>query len=272
MGNLITSEFKYPIKLNTHVDGNKPLIVIYETDTSHAHLHKLVYTIEKNGFDYIILGSGDMWEWFGTKINVCHEFYKMLDPERIIIQLDARDTLVNQDYKQFIKIVKYYDNVLNNQLIASVTGRGWIPNYPPGSYFNGTERNKRATKYEPKSSMDTIEKWKKVFHDKYPVPVNKLNAGMILGRVKNFIKLYDIMKINNDENDQIVMYDVFYYYPELFKLDIENVFFLNILHYNQHDCNYTDAITSKDGIKSIFVQTPGQNWKCYNKLFDSMTN
>lgn len=276
MGNISPSEFKGgTIKEYHDLNSIEPLIVIYETDKDNDNLHKLIYTINKYGYNYSVIGLGDKWISFGTKIKRCHEYYLKLNPNRIIIQLDARDVLVNQSYEYLIKLLDYYSELLTTKLIASVTVRGTIPTEPPGTYIdkNTLERKKLTSESSKYYTKDSIIKWQKVFRDQNNRITNKLNAGMILGRVSNFIQLFKLMNIDETEDDQQIMYEVFNVYPELFYLDVNFVFFKNILDYNMYDCNFIKGkITSYNNIKSVFVQTPGKNWECYNKLFNGILN
>lgn len=101
---------------------NKVHVVIYETDINDVHLKKLELMLKKHGYDYKVLGQGVQWQGFGTKILGFNEYYKSLltsgrdFSETVILQIDARDVLVNEGPEEFLeKYNKYY----NGQLVLS---------------------------------------------------------------------------------------------------------------------------------------------------------
>lgn len=251
--------YDYKLKQPIH-NSNEPLVVIYETDPTNQNFHKLIYTLEKNNFNYSIIGHGDEWKHFGTKIVGYRKYYKTLDPNQIVIQLDARDVLVNQNYDYFIRLISYFSRILEDKIIVSAEKEmsAYMKLGPPGTYIN---KQLLRTKRIKMGSMDSINrsKWIKEF-DKITIgPNNHVNTGMMIGRVKNFLTIYEIMNISADEiSDQTVLSELYLLRPELFYLDTKSIILKNL--------GKTDK-TNKNNINAVFIQTPGKNWSIYNKLF-----
>lgn len=273
MGNNNTIPFNYNIKeYNDNGSFKTPLVVIFESDINHPNVQKLVYTLEKNGFEYSVIGNGTRWQHNGTKIVGYHEYYKTLNPERIVIQLDSRDVLVCQDYEYFNKLLKYYTEILDTKLIISAEF-GLSPvtsKFPPGSFVNNQlVRTKRTDDYS--MEYHHAYKWISKFNKKSTDHDNRINSGMIIGRVKNFINLYQIMDMTpSEKSDQTVMSDIYFKRPELFYIDTKLVFFTNVFAHTLI-CNVNKGkYITQLGTKPVFIQMPDKNWGCYNKLFNEL--
>jgi hypothetical protein len=258
---------------NTESFGNinsTPLIVIYETDTNNENLQKLKYMLTKNGYEYIILGQGDKWKGFGTKILACLKFYKTLNPERIVVQLDARDVLVNQPFDYFMKLISGYKDILDKKLIISTEPDVLILPafaFPPGSFIDRNLNRIRST-YDETLQLHHQYKWNNEFDRINKNKFNKVNAGMIFGKVKNFINVYEIIKITEKEDDQILLSELYFIKPELIHLDMNNVFFTNVCFY-QNCVIEGDIYKNKEtNTEPVFIQTPGKNWLCYERLYE----
>ena len=101
-----------------------------------------------------------------------------------------------------------------------------------------------------------------------------------MGTVKNIKKMYDLLNINNLEDDQILISEIFYLYPEMFYLDYHRSFFSNSHVWDtfnkktkKKDTGCPYVIKNKKKIKDTnsntypyFIHTPGKHWNCYNTV------
>jgi hypothetical protein len=260
---------------NTESFGNvnsNPLVVIYETDTNNENLKKMLHLLSNNKYEYVLLGQGNKWQGFGTKILSCLEYYKTLNLERIVIQLDARDVLVNQNYDYFIKLIDKHKNIINNKLIISAEKDVIIPPafaFPPGSFLDHNLKRLRST-YDETLQIHHQYKWNNEFNRLSNKKINKLNAGMMLGKIKNFIKVFSMLQINPKEDDQILLSELYFIKPELIHLDSDGVFFTNIAFYQNCTINGEIYHNPETNSYPVFIQTPGKNWLCYDRIFDNL--
>lgn len=251
---------------------NKPLVVIYETDHHNENLQKLKFLLTKNNFKYVILGQGEKWKGFGTKILSCLRYYRNLNKEQIVIQLDARDVIVNGSYEYLLKLINKYKEIVDSKLIISTEKDVLIMPafaFPPGSFIDKNLNRIRST-YDETLQIHHQYKWNNEFDKMNKTNLNKLNAGMIMGKVKNFIKVYEILKINEKEDDQILLSELYFIRSDLIHLDLKNDFFSNICFYQ--DCSIDgDKYRNKEtDTEPVFIQTPGKNWLCYDKIFEKI--
>jgi hypothetical protein len=238
--------------------------------------------LTKNGFEYVILGQGDEWYGFGTKIIKCLEYYKKLGPERIIIQLDARDVLVNQNYAYFSELLRNFNSIISDKLIVSTEiGCCVYPMIISNSFFEDKTFSRNSRAYHSFGLPFYRNKWISMFDDANESRANKLNAGMILGRVKNFVKVYELLGIDKYEDDQALLSDLLFKTNYIY-LDYDNIFFANSYSsmINGNNGGNDNCFEEKDGkwynpdtgSVPVFIQTPGKNWTCYDKLYTLINN
>lgn len=252
------------------------LVVVYENE-DHENLKKLINSLEKRGYKYKRLGESEKWEYFGTKINACHEFYKTLNENMIILQIDARDVIVNEDAHELIsKYKKYY----NNKLVYSAEADCCVHTlkyYSPGFFIkkDGTRNNYTDPNYEITIPYITEEEWKKQMTQvKFKKVkdtnkhVNYLNAGMVMGPVKLFKSLYSDIKIKPHEDDQAVITDYFLANPDKLEIDYNEYLFMNVSHGGNENNAYFDYGKYKLGDHSpSIIQTPGKNFDAYDEMY-----
>lgn len=249
----------------------RPLLVIYENDHTSPNLEKLITSMKILNYDYVILGSGDKWLGFGTKIKAYHDYFKTLDPERIVIQLDSRDVLaVNYDVQHLTKkLSNEYAEILEDKIIISAEAHIIIgasfTNKPFSLIDKHTLKRKRRT-HDLSFTVHHRPEWTNIFNKMDKInKINKINSGMILGKAKNFIKIYDIVDIDYPEDDQLMLYELYFIKPELFLIDSNNIFFKNYIHTSKLDKYYGDVPCC------YFIQTPGKYWYAYNEIYEKIT-
>ena len=236
--------------------------VTYDNDIEHKNVVNLMKQIELYKYpNSIILGKGDAWNgWYGRFL-VYQKYMKSIDPHTYILLTDARDVVINEPYSIFIeKALGMYDNrviisVEPNCCTPDVTGRARSSNIPVHV------KNHVHEIYKP-----FMEKRANGAHAKY------LNFGLQFGKAKDFIHLFRMMDLHPTDDDQTIMYKLFFDNPELVKVDYTETIFSNANSRNV-DCDMYEYDTSTHSFKNrktnshpSIIQTPGKYWACYDTL------
>lgn len=170
----------------------------------------------KFGVKINVIGMGDKWISFvESKIISIKNEIDHLDPELVIVFLDGFDTVINKHPD--IAYNYYMENSPDKILISK-----------------DCEHNNLVATYF----------YKKVFLSQRPA-----NAGMLMGKVKYFKKLYGNMieyyKLYNITDDQRLI-NIFI---NDLNLDNDNCVF--------HNLNYIERHKDYSNFNSVFIQTPG---------------
>lgn len=266
-------------------------VITYETDTKHKNLKSLENTLKANEYRYKVINE-KKWKGFGGKIKKLKSYLRNLHPEQIVIITDARDVLsVNFKSEQLYSLVTKKD--INNKVIVSTEIGCCVPaKFKPGQLRtkDGKVLNRTFDKKESKDNFDND--WKNMFKKradkagiKHPVAHKQsiyLNAGVYCGKVKNILKVYNLMNIDDKEDDQLIMSEIFYHYPDKFLFDYNREIFSNSHVWdsfnNKKFNDDTGCYYKKDGkiikdtylnSKPFFIHTPGKHFKCYDYIYES---
>lgn len=239
----------------------EPLVISYENDLENNE-NSLFFkqTLEKNGWKYLFVGQGDKWNGFKTRIDKYYFTLQMLPMEQLVILSDARDVfcvrsplafnnsinkLTNIDDKIIISTELflnghiYWDNSEVEKIIANNIDFFWqgIPINNYFEYYNITCDTSHLRKY--------------------------VNAGLIIGKVKNLIQAFEFIVDNNYTDDQLGFSNYCNTYPEKVFLD----FNAEILHTSTfgvdgglyEECQKLDAPSLSEllGLHSYFLHIPG---------------
>jgi hypothetical protein len=218
--------------------------------------------LEKNNYNYKFIGVNEKWDgWYG-RLNSYLNFIRNLDPDTFLVLCDARDVLINQDSSSFIsKAIKMY----NNKVIFGVEMKCCTINIT--FFFNNKSKKRKNKKYIKYMKEKAMEKSGQDYY-------YSLNFGLQFGKAKDIIKLFELMNIQPGDDDQGLAYKVFYEYPDIIELDYKNNLFSNCVDLEKTDeiykWNNNEWISLKTGSVPSFIQTPGKNWECYNKLLEKL--
>ena len=159
-------------------------VITVATDPQHYY-HSMVESARRNNINITILGWGQKWQGFIWKLKLIKDKLKFVDPNEIIMFIDAYDIIFLKDQNEIIKnFLSYKKNIV----------------------FGAVCGNK--SKLEKKVGDE-------IFYKKYNFPkkkscFDKLNSGCYIGYAKNILDiLNDICNLVdcNDEkiDDQVVM-------------------------------------------------------------------
>ena len=265
------------------------IVIIYETDLEHPNLQHFKASLKKHGYNYVIL-SDKKWEGFGAKIKRINRYLRQLDPNQLVLVSDARDVLaVNFKSTDFVSAISKVD--IEHKVVVSTEIGCCVPTaFKPGELRSTSGRVLHRT-YDGiaanKKNNNSDSVWKKMFAQRaqkhnieHPVSHKQsiyLNAGIYCGKAGNIRHIYEKMNITDKEDDQLLMSEVFYHFPNKFYMDYNRDFFSNShvwdsnnnksfqedtgCFYERHNDKILDAYLQKT---PYFIHTPGKHFKCYD--------
>lgn len=200
-----------------------PLLISYDnapTDTTNLFRK----TLDSNKWDYKILGEGEKWEGFMTKINAYNNFLKTIDDNRIVIISDARDVVCLRGPKAFTKGFESFnrDMVVSMEIFC-------------GGYYD-VPADFRCVQCKP-----LTEYWK--YYSITSLPIRKyVNSGLMAGKASALKHCLSWIIDNKFTDDQLGLGNYMITFPERVAADID----ASLLH--------TTTFGVNAGIQSIHVQ------------------
>ena len=241
-------------------DTNIPLVISYENnfkDNKNSKLFK--QTLNNNNWKYIFIGEGKKWYGFIDRINGYSSYLKTLPSEKIVILSDARDVFCLREPTTFIDHLNNVTNIDKKIIISSeiflVCEMDW-----------NDEQINEAIKKQPDFFWQGIHMkkfWN--YHNKLDnLPLRKyLNAGLIVGKVKNLINSFEWILNNNFSDDQLAFSTFTNENPELVHLDYEaeithtSGFGVNGGFYDVKQKNDSPTLSELCGMSCYFLHLPG---------------
>ena len=216
-------------------------IVTYE-NTNHNHLKHLKRSAQFFGWPEItVIGAGETWEGFGTKIFAYTDYLKTLPGDDIVVLIDARDVLINGTPAQFLE------------------------RFTPARVLIVSAEFGCCSEGDPVITADD-RRWIESYTDN---PNRYLNSGMVAGLVSSFQRVYPFGMTKAGEDDQNAMTRYWKDNPEDIILDYDERLFSNAT-WSPNSNGYTlgngQWISKSSGGSPIFIQTQAKNWGCYTKL------
>ena len=236
-----------PLRLN---DCEIPVVISYCNKYKTENFEntcRFVNTLELNNWEYKIIGHGEIWNGFITKMTGYRDYLKTLDSNKIVVISDAHDVYCTRNSTNFIKEFNKY----NANIIVS------MEMFAEGSLAYSKER-------EPYFQVTWLGEYFK-YHNIDPNSTFKkyVNSGLLIGYAKHLLHLFNWCLENNYTDDQKALGAYMNKYPEGVYADINN----NILHTTssfvniglQHKNQMDDAPSFDElmGRRSFFLHIPG---------------
>ena len=169
-------------------------VALYENSTAPTRTQNLTKLLEKFGYNYVILGGGEKWNgWYG-RMKTCLTYLNTLDDEKYILFSDGRDVLVGEDATTFSeRAIQLYNEkggkiIFNGETLCCVAGKE----------FKGTQEEKETY-------FEEIRKFFEGIQPEPAPPLYTLNYGLAFGKVRDFKKMFYIMDLKPEEDDQGVL-------------------------------------------------------------------
>jgi len=240
-----------------------PIVISYcnsEIDNTHQCTKLLIKTLTNNDWKYHIIGRGEKWNGYKSKLNGYYNFLLTLDPNQIVVVSDARDVYCVRNSKKFIKDFMRF----NKKIVVSMElfAEGRFTYNPDKDYHQVTWIDKYWQMY----NIDTSK-----IHRKY------VNSGLIAGYAGELIKLFKWSIDNNFQDDQKALGAYINTVPELVYADIN----AELLHTTGAFVSggiYDVSVQSMDsptfselvGLTSYFLHIPGTTLRGQNLLYTSV--
>ena len=307
------STFLHYFRLAQNI-SRKLTVLIYETesmDESRAnHLVQHISLLE--GAEAHVFGNAQRFEGYGSKYAAVYPILKKLPADDLVVISDGRDILLNNPSSTdryaktaVLEFRKAFDALTGGgkegAVVISAEAQccvSALTHVIPGSYFNEDgSRNERACASGEEDCLfkgnEFARPWetfmksfaiehsnkKETYDDIY------LNAGLMAGTTKDLVRLIEKAQIGKDEDDQAVLTDFMYHYPNAIVLDYGQTMFGNnrggfinyALSYDENKdstCMFhlpeNDALDrlhhSKTNTAPLFVHSPGGYLQCHDDL------
>jgi hypothetical protein len=200
-----------------------PLVITYDNNPTETTKF-FIQTLEKQKWNYKLIGEGEKWEGWVTRMNAYNAFLNTLPDEKLVILSDARDVVCLRGPKAFTKGFQSFkkDIVISMELLCC--GKF---NPPPG--------------YKCTQCELLTEYWK--HHNITTLPDRKfVNNGLVAGKVKALKPYFNWIIEQKFTDDQLALGKYVNAFPENVALDINAI----LLH--------TSSFGVNAGIQSIHVQ------------------
>ncbi len=164
-------------------------VFIYENSTDETRTNNLEKLLSKFGYDYAILGKGDIWNgWYGRTQKFIQSLNDCED-EMYVLFLDGRDVIPNKSNAEFMQTAVHLCEpdkiVFNSETVCCNVGDEFKGNESEmRQYIDDIKRHFNAAKGDIESEY--------VF----------LNFGIMFGKCKNFKNMFSIMDMKPGDDDQ----------------------------------------------------------------------
>lgn len=210
------------------------LIVSYCNKETISYFN-FINSLNKYNYNYKILGKGETWNGFMTKINAYYEYIKSLKRNRLICILDSYDVLACSSKK-----IKYG------------TCKIMVGSQVDCKDYNCIELNN----------------WWKLNFLKKQDNNHYANSGFILGYSNNVLKLLQFMIESKESDDQMALCRYIEKYPKTINIDINSEYIATILPIDFHKYKWTNnkVLNTQTGKSPLFIHTPGISSDLYMRM------
>ena len=246
-----------------------PLVVTYCNkfkETNYENTRRFVETLQNNKWEYVVLGEGEQWQGFMTKIDACRRYLKTLHPDKVVIVSDAHDVYCTRNVHYFMEDFK----ALNKPIVTSMEpfAEGHI-HYKPEHTYGQVEWLGPYFEHHGMSisAKDHVKKY--------------INAGLMCGYAKSLIHLHNWMVENGYTDDQKGTASYANVYPDNVHLDMNTKLLhtctsgVNFGLHSQIQCTDSPSMGEIFGYSTYFLHIPGINCGggqsiLYDVVYDAM--
>ena len=201
----------------------EPIVISYDNDpTENTEFY--IKTLESQGWKYKLIGQGEVWEGFISKIRGYNNVLKTLPDDQIVVITDARDVLCVRCPKAFLEGY----NEFKSDIIVSME-----------LYCGGKLDVNEDFRFDQCKPLHSY--WR--FHKKSPFPARKfVNSGLIAGKVSALRTMFTWIVDGGFTDDQYAVGSYMTTFPDRVAADID----ASLLH--------TTTFAVNAGILSIHIQ------------------
>jgi len=192
------------------MDVVKPMVLTVSTNNTPG-LQNLAKSLERFGYDHRVLGLGDKWRGFVTKMTLYRDSLKELEPDKVVVLIDSSDALAVRPCDGLTDA--YFS--FKKEIVC-------------GAEFLAFANGGRVGKWHA-LQLQTSGKRTDDHHLRYA------NSGVMIGRAKYLLGMLEFCLKNGYKDDQLGLAAWANRHPEKFHLDQWNVVAqnMNTLNYDQ---------------------------------------
>ena len=207
-------------------------IITYANKSDVPMLKNLIKTLESNGYKYTVLGKGEKWKGFMTKIRSCLTYTKTLPDDQIIAVVDGYDVFASGPSSEFVERYKSY----GYPLVVGAETRCGANCVPLKEWWNH---------HASRITTTTLQ---------------YCNGGFYVGKAMDVALLLQYMLDLGIDDDQIALGTYLNRYPERAMLDTKALLVGNITpgDFKDIDVKGDKFVMAKTGQSPLFIHLPGK--------------
>ena len=185
-----------------------PLVLTYD-NKPNDYTHNFLYTLKKHKWDYILIGEGEVWKGFTSKMEGYKRTLETLPSKKVVILSDARDVFCLRTPTNFM----YYKKIIKQHIIVSMEIFGGGRVFPPDDLYN--------------EQCVVLKKFFEAYNvNPKPFLRKFVNSGLICGNAQSLLEFLNFALENKYTDDQLALGTFMNTYPEKVYADIH----ANLLH------------------------------------------
>lgn len=235
-----------------------PLVISYDNNPTNE-TRIFIKTLEANGWEYEIIGLGETWKGFETKVEGYHKFLKSLPDNKLIVLSDARDVVCLRSNKAFLEGFNTFGKPMVVNMEVFCDGKVEVAS----DYIGG--QCVSLTKY-----------WK--HHNIVKMPLRKfVNSGLIAGRVSELRKWLSWTIENKLLDDQMALGSYMNAFPNRIAVDTDAILLhsstfgvnagIQEIHMQKND---SPTLAELFGRGAFFLHIPGCTAKGQKKVYTTV--
>jgi hypothetical protein len=282
-------------------------ILLYESNPDFAHDPKssLAFFRERSqtaNLQTTVFGGILQRPGFGDKLQLLKPLLEVVDADQLIVVADAREIALNvpndvdvatEAVDRFLETYSKLTRDSPNALVMSAEDHcctAAMSHATPSAYFDAATKTRKeracASGHDECTFEDNenIALWKEFMQqvaldrttDNEEHESVYLNAGIVAGYPKDFIKALEMLDLSGVEDDQAVLSGLMYAFPDMIVLDYHQELFGN----NHRDNGEVDGcVFEQHAVGSplyhtekltqpLFLHTPGRFYQCLDVLIE----
>ena len=244
-----------------------PIVITYDNEPNEP-THFYIKTLTNNGWNYRLIGEGEKWEGWVTRMMAYRKELGSLPPDQVVVLTDARDVVCVRSPKAFMDGFNIFKKDIVVSMELTCGGRMDVPDDIQNAQC------KPLTKYWAHHNITRLP------HRKY------VNNGLVCGKARALKTMLDWIIANNYKDDQLGLGNYVNEFPDRVALDVDaellhtstagvNAGVLSI-HIQKHD---SPSLAELFGRGAFFLHIAGMGGKgqrimynCVRVLIDSGTS
>ena len=275
--------------LSAHIaTANELNVLVYETDEALAASNNIIQA-NVNGLHPQIVGHGQTFTGFGSKYAAILPALEALAADSLAVISDGRDVLTNTattdrgSSTTVPRFVEAFDRLTSSSpgsVVISAEAQccvSALTHFAPGELFGADGRRTNRACYSGKEGCfwngdDKVQPWESFMRDvasSHGAGSHEdvfLNAGLMVGRASDLIRVIKAADIGEEEDDQAVLTDYMYNHPGQIVLDYGQELFGN----NRETCMFelqdSHLVHKQTRTSPLFIHTPGGSSTCHVEL------